>query len=130
MLTTRKYTENFQELLQELKTYLGLQKKYVSMDAADKLTVLLSAVSVVSICILVGSMILFFATFALAQWIGDLANSQPIGFLTIAGVLFIGLLVLYRNRGKWILRPIARLMVSIFIDKEDEEEEETANDQI
>ena len=120
MLTTRKYTENFQELLQELKTYLGLQKKYVSMDAADKLTVLLSAVSVVSICILVGSMILFFATFALAQWIGDLANSQPIGFLTIAGVLFIGLLVLYRNRGKWILRPIARLMVSIFIDKEDE----------
>ena len=91
MLTTRKYTENFQELLQELKTYLGLQKKYVSMDAADKLTVLLSAVSVVSICILVGSMILFFATFALAQWIGDLANSQPIGFLTIAGVLFIGL---------------------------------------
>lgn len=130
MLTTRKYTENFQELLQELKTYLGLQKKYVSMDAADKLTVLLSTVSVVSICILVGSMILFFATFALAQWIGDLANSQPIGFLTIAGVLFIGLLVLYRNRGKWILRPIARLMVSIFIDKEDEEEEETADDQV
>ena len=130
MLTTRKYTENFQELLQELKTYLGLQKKYVSMDAADKLTVLLSVVSVVSICILVGSMILFFATFALAQWIGDLANSQPIGFLTIAGVLFIGLLVLYRNRGKWILRPIARLMVSIFIDKEDEEEEETADDQV
>ena len=104
------------KLFLELKHYLELQKRFVMLDAAEKLTVLLSAIAIGAVALILASMLLLFATFALAYYIGDLLHSLPLGFALIA--IFLGLLLLffYLNRNKFVIQPLARLMASLFIN--------------
>ena len=122
MLGTGKYTEDIREIILEVKNYLNLQKKYLAIDAAEKATVILSAVAIAAICILLSSTLLLFCTFALAYWIGDLLDSLPLGFLAMA-IFIAGLLLLfYSKRKAWVIQPLARMMAQLFVDNNEEEE--------
>lgn len=121
MAENSSYTSLFGRLIQEVRRYLTLQKEYVMMDTADKLTVILSTVAIAIICLTLGAMALFFITFALAYWIGAVIENLPLGFLSIA-ILHLALLTLfYYNRNRWIIQPLARIIVRLFINKEEEE---------
>ena len=124
MIGTGKYTEDIREIILEVKHYLNLQKKYLAIDAAEKATIILSAVAIAAICILLGTIILLFCTFALAYWIGDLLNSLPLGFLTMACIVVLLLLLFYCKRKAWIIQPLARMMAQLFAENNEEEEEE------
>lgn len=124
MNTEEKYTDNFRKLLQETKHYLNLQKEYALMDTADKLTVILSTVAISAICFVLCAMILFFLTFALAYWIGNLTGNLSLGFISISALLAIILLIAFKKRNAWVVQPLARMMVRLFVTKE-----ETNNEQ-
>lgn len=123
------YTTQFRALINELRRYLRLQKRYVALDAADKLIVLLSTIAVAEVCFILGAMLLFFLTFSLAIWLGRLAGNVAIGFLCIAAVLALVLFIFNKNRTRWVLVPISRLVVGLFSsissDPEEEENDET-----
>ena len=122
MLGTGKYTEDIREIILEVKNYLNLQKKYLAIDAAEKATVILSAVAIAAICILLSSTLLLFCTFALAYWIGDLLDSLPLGFLAMAIFIAVLLLLFYSKRKAWVIQPLARMMAQLFVDNNEEEE--------
>ena len=118
MNTEEKYTDNFRKLLQETKHYLNLQKEYALMDTADKLTVILSTVAISAICFVLCAMILFFLTFALAYWIGNLTGNLSLGCISISALLAIILLIAFKKRNAWVVQPLARMMVRLFVTKE------------
>jgi len=122
MLGTGKYTEDIREIILEVKHYLSLQKKYLAIDAAEKITKILSVVTIAAICILLGSTILLLGTFALAYWVGDLLNSLPSGFAIMAIVVALILVLFYSKRNVWVIQPLARMMAQLFVDNNDEEE--------
>ncbi|MBO7067292.1 MAG: phage holin family protein [Bacteroidaceae bacterium] len=122
MLSTGKYTEDIKEIILEVKHYLNLQKKYLAIDAAEKTTVILSAVTIAAICILLGAIILLFCTFALAYWIGDLLDSLPLGFLSMAIIVALLLLLFYCKRNAWVIQPFARMAAKLFVENNGEEE--------
>ena len=124
MPTNGNYTENFRTLLTEVQRYLGLQKSYVMLDIADKLTVLLSTVAIAAVSFVLAAIVLFFLTFALALWIGRMLGNSAMGFLCIAAVLVVMLVVAWRKRNDWIIQPLARLMARVFYNKEIEDDEE------
>lgn len=117
------YTDNLQSLWTEVKNYLELQKQYLMMDTAEKMTVLLSAVSTAVVCLALGAMALFFLLFALASWFGQIIGSLFIGFLVMGILLLLMMIIAYVKRKQWILQPLARLVVGLFIHDEEEEEE-------
>ena len=125
MNTEEKYTDNFRKLLQETKQYLNLQKEYALMDTADKLTVILSTVAIAAVCFVLGAMILFFLTFALAYWIGNLTGNLSLGFISIAVFLLLVLLIAYSKRIVWIIQPLARMMIRLFVNKEEKNNEQS-----
>ena len=125
MNTEEKYTDNFRKLLQETKHYLNLQKEYALMDTADKLTVILSTVAISAICFVLCAMILFFLTFALAYWIGDLTGNLSLGFISISALLAIILLIAFKKRNAWVVQPLARMMVRLFVTKEETNNEQS-----
>ena len=88
------------------------------------LMVLLSTIAIAVVCFVLGAMILFFLTFALAYWIGQLANSMAIGFLTISAVLTLSMFIFYKNRTRWIIHPLFRLVANLFVSGEEESTEE------
>lgn len=125
MNTEEKYTDNFRKLLQETKHYLNLQKEYALMDTADKLTVILSTVAISAICFVLCAMILFFLTFALAYWIGNLTGNLSLGFISISALLAVILLIAFKKRNAWVVQPLARMMVRLFVTKEETNNEQS-----
>ena len=118
------YTENLQSLWTEAKNYLELQKQYLMMDTAEKLTVLLSAVATAVLCMTLAAMAIFFMLFALAAWIGQLAGSTVLGFLIMGAILLLLMAIVFIGRKRWIIQPLSRLVVGLFIHEEEEEEAE------
>ena len=102
-----------------------MQKEYALMDTADKLTVILSTVAIAAVCFVLGAMILFFLTFALAYWIGDLTGNLSLGFISIAVFLVLVLLIAYSKRNAWIIQPLARMMIRLFVNKEEKNNEQS-----
>lgn len=123
MFSEKKDIDSMHKLFLELKKYLELQKRFVMLDAAEKLTVLLSAVAIGAVALILASMLLLFATFALAYYIGDLLHSLPLGFALIAMFLGVLLLFFYINRNKFVIQPLARLMASLFINQKSTHED-------
>lgn len=117
------YTDNLQSLWTEVKNYLELQKQYLTMDTAEKMTVLLSAVSTAVVCLALGAMALFFLLFALASWFGHIIGNLFVGYLIMGILLLLMMVIAFAKRKQWILQPIARLVVGLFIHEDDEEEE-------
>ena len=115
------YTENIHSLWVETKNYLELQKEYLKLDTAEKLTVLLSAVATAAVCLVLGAMALFFLLFTLAVWIGVLAGNEV---LSMGLVLLLLMAIVYACRKRWIIQPLSRLIVGLFINEEEEEEAE------
>lgn len=111
------------ELLLEVKSYLTLQKRFLQLDLTEKLTILLSAIAIAVICLMLGGMALFYLTFALAYWIGEVTGVLALGFLVIALALALLLALVYYNRKRWIVQPLARMMVTLFINPDDEKQE-------
>ena len=121
------YSDNLQSLWKETKNYLELQKQYLMMDTAEKLTVLLSAVATAAICLTFGAMALFFLLFALASWLGQMIGNMFVGFLIMGIFLLLMMVIAYVKRKQWIIQPLSRLVVGLFIHDDEEEEEEASS---
>lgn len=110
-------TTRMTQLFEQARRYVTLQKDYLSLNSAEILTRLFSALALAAILILVGFMVVLFGSFALAYWVGDLLGSHILGFVIIAGVLLLCALLVYVNRKAWIVLPTTRFMVGLLASK-------------
>lgn len=122
MFSGNKSIESIGKLFLEFKKYLELQKEYVKLGAAEKLTVMLSAAVTVAVLLVLGSIILLFLTFALAFLLGDAIGSLPVGFGLIALLVLIIAGIFYLNRNRFVIQPLARFITKIILTEEDDHE--------
>lgn len=108
-----------QRLFLEFKKYIELQKEYIKLDTAEKLTVIISATISITIMLILGAMVLFFLSFAIAWYLSDILNSMPLGFGIIAVFCLLLCIIFYYKRETWVFQPTARLMVKLFIKKDE-----------
>lgn len=120
MFSGSKSVESISKLFLEFKKYLELQKEYVKLGAAEKLTVMLSAIVVVAVLLIAGAIILLFLTFALAYFLGDAIGSLPAGFGLIALFVLILTGIFYANRNRLVIQPLARFITQLIITGEDD----------
>ena len=113
MLFSNQSTNQMHQLLKEGKEYLNLQKRYLGLQSAEMLTQLLSAILLWAVIILVGTLVLLFASFALAHWIGELTGSTVLGFGCMAIVLMAVIGLVYVRRKAWIVAPVAHFVVHL-----------------
>lgn len=119
MFSSSKNIENMQRLFLEFKKYIEFQKEYIKLDTAEKLTVIISATISISIMLILGAMVLFFLSFAIAWYLSDILNSMPLGFGIIAVFCLLLCIIFYYKRETWVFQPTARLMVKLFIKKDE-----------
>ena len=119
------YSENLQSLWSETKNYLELQKEYLLMDTAEKLTVLLSAVATAAVLLILGMVALFFFVIAFALWLANIVGGVW-SFAIMGGSMIALMVVIFIYRKRWIIQPLSRLVVGLFVHEEEEEKEEEA----
>ena len=119
-----KNTEySLKDLIAEIKSYILLQKRCMALDIAEKLIVLLSAIVVGALCLILGAIVLFFCSLALAFWIGNMCGNILWGFLCVGAITALLAIIVYCNRNRWITQPLARMIVKLFITPDDEYDE-------
>lgn len=119
MFSNSKNIESIGKLLPEFKKYLELQKEFVKLDATEKMTVILSAILIVTVLLLLGSIVLLFLTFALAYYLGDVLGSFSLGFGLISAFILLLTVIFYLNRNRMVIQPMARFMTKLILTKED-----------
>ena len=119
MFSNSKNIESIGKLLLEFKKYLELQKEFVKLDATEKMTVILSAILIVTVLLLLGSIVLLFLTFALAYDLGGVLGSLSLGFGLISAFILLLTVIFYLNRNRMVIQPMARFMTKLILTKED-----------
>ena len=119
MFSNSKNIESIGKLLLEFKKYLELQKEFVKLDATEKMTVILSAILIVTVLLLLGSIVLLFLTFALPYYLGDVLGSLSLGFGLISAFILLLTVIFYLNRNRMVIQPMARFMTKLILTKED-----------
>jgi len=80
-------------LFKEIKTYLETRYNIARLDITEKIIVVISLILQVIIIVMLVSVILFFLSFALANFLGTYWNNPGLGFLTVTGLYILLLLI-------------------------------------
>ena len=101
-------TDVIVKLVESLKRYLGYQKKYITLDLTEKLTLLLTALIIGAVIFVIGIIAVIFIA------------------LTIAAAIkaWSGSVVIFLMRKPWIVDPLTRLFSNILMDQQEADDNE------
>ena len=120
-----------QSLLQETRSYVGLQKKVIIVETRDKLSVILSRLAIAVVCLVLGGMTLLFFSFFLAHTLGQIMGNTALGFACVAVFVLLLLLVFWHCRTKWVVLPITNMLTELFtVDEEAPSSEQVSEEQV
>lgn len=120
MATKNEPAQDFKQLYDEVKNYVGLQTEYMKVDFVEKLSILLSTLLIVGLIVVLAIAVLFYLCFALAYAIYPLIGSLALSFVIIS-LLYIGLvflLIIFRKI--LIVNPLVSFLSGLFLKNEDE----------
>lgn len=116
MFANDKSIDNLTELFKEVKKYLKLQGEYVKLDLVEKLTILLSTLTLIFVLIILGTMAAFYLSFMLVYVLASATGSLVAGYAIISGILILLAFIIYRLRQKLIFQPMVNFLARLFLD--------------
>lgn len=116
MFANDKSIDNLTELFKEVKKYLKLQGEYVKLDLVEKLTILLSTLTLIFVLIILGTMAAFYLSYMLVYVLASATGSLVAGYAIIGGILILLAFIIYRLRQKLIFQPMVNFLARLFLD--------------
>lgn len=116
MFANDKSIDNLTELFKEAKKYLKLQGEYVKLELVEKLTILLSTLTLIFILIILGTMAAFYLSFMLVYVLASATGSLVAGYAIIGGILILIGIIVYKLRQKLIFQPMVNFLARLFLD--------------
>lgn len=116
MFANDKSIDNLTELFKEVKKYLKLQGEYVKLDLVEKLTILLSTLTLIFVLIILGTMAAFYLSFMLVYVLASATGSLVAGYAIIGGILILLAFIIYRLRQKLIFQPMVNFLARLFLN--------------
>lgn len=116
MFANDKSIDNLTELFKEVKKYLKLQGEYVKLDLVEKLTILLSTLTLIFVLIILSTMAAFYLSFMLVYVLASATGSLVAGYAIIGGILILLAFIIYRLRQKLIFQPMVNFLARLFLD--------------
>lgn len=115
---------SFSELIEQIKLYITLRMRHYKLSAGEKIIELFSALTAGMIFWMIAFIIMIFGGFALAFWLGEIFQSQSIGFLMVTGIFILLIIIIFLFRQSLIFDPIARKLIPLFEIEEKKEADE------
>lgn len=123
MFSNDKNIENLQQLFQELKKYVDVQKDYVKLELVEKLTILISTLLLVLILIILGIIALFYLSFTFAYVLEPAVGSLTVSYAIITACIILLIILITCFRKKLIIQPLVNFLANLFLNDEDEKNE-------
>ncbi len=116
MFLKKENIDNFKDLIAEIKKYLELQKEYTKIEITEKLSILISLLTMCMVFILIGTIALLFFSFALAHYMAQFVGGLGASLSIMGGVLILLILIIYLVRKKLILNPMINFLARLFLN--------------
>lgn len=114
---------SFQGVLQKIKEYLKNTKNLTILRAVDKVSSLIAALVTDSLMVVFGFFILLFLSIGLGFYFGELFESNALGFLALAGVYILLIIILLVSK-KSIEKSLINLSIRKFLKKWNEADDD------
>ena len=115
MFSSDKNVESIAQLVESVKSYVGLQGEYLKLDVIQKVVRLVTALTLAIVLLLLGIVFLFYLSFACVYWLEPLTGTA-LAFLIIALFFLALLFIVFVNRKNWIERPLVRFLADVLIN--------------
>lgn len=106
--------EELNNIRKDIQEYLELNLEIIKLSIAEAISKFFSTLIKVVIVLLMSSIILLFLSIAAAFWLGDILNSTAAGFLIVAGVNLLFLLIFLLTAKYSLDKPVIRSVISLF----------------
>ncbi|MCM1290952.1 MAG: hypothetical protein NC201_00940 [Prevotella sp.] len=111
-----KLTDEVRLLYVEARKWWHNQVDYVKLTAAEKFTILVSALVVGAVCMFISTIALVLFSFALVEVFKDFL-CPALAYTCVGGVFIILCILIVIFRRPLVLNPIARFITRLIIDK-------------
>ena len=125
MFSSDKNIENLQQLYQEVKQYVNLQRDYVKIELVEKLTILGTSLLLVLILIILGFIALFYLSCTRAYLLEPLVGSLKGSFAVITGLIVVLIIIIVMMRKRLIEKPLVNFLANLLLKEEDEDAPDT-----
>ena len=116
MLSSDKNVENFAQLIEVIKHYLGLQAEYVKLDVIDKVVRLITGAALAIVFCFLAIALALFVSFAFAFWLSSYVG-MGCSFLIVTIFHLIVFFVIISKRKVWIEKPLVHFLAEVFLGK-------------
>ncbi len=100
--TTQKNKPELDEILNEVKSYMGTTVDLYRMKAAEK-GAEIASIAIINIVLgIFAALVLLFASLALALYLSSFFDSMYTGFLLVAGLYAIFSIIILLTKDKWL----------------------------
>ena len=103
-------------LIGGVKRYLHLQRDFVMLTLAEKLTVLLPVLLAGGIVLLLASLVLIFGSLAVSAQLAEWTDSVAVGHCIVAAFYLLLGIVVWLNRKRRISNPIAGFLATLLLE--------------
>ena len=111
-----KLTDELRAMWREARRWWTNEVEYIKLTAAEKFTILMSALVVGAICMFVGTIALVIFSFALVEVFRNFL-SPALAYTCVGGIFVLMLVLLYLLRRPLVYNPIARFITRLILDK-------------
>ena len=115
MFSSDKNVESIAQLVESVKSYVGLQGEYLKLDAIQKVVRLVTALTLTIVLLLLGIAFLFYLSFACVYWLEPLTGTA-LAFFLVALFFLMLLILVFFNRKSWIERPLVRFLADVLLN--------------
>jgi len=116
-------------IFKEIKTYLEIKYNLARLDVTEKIIVIMTLVIQVFIFVMLSSVILFFLSLALGNYLGNCLNDIGLGFLIVTGIYGLILLLFIVFRKPLIINPLNKKLIHLLLTRHKEEENHEDEDE-
>ena len=107
--------EEIRELILDLKAYLETRYDLARLGLVESVAGTVSAIITALVVSILGFTLLLFISIGLAYFLGEMWDSQALGFWAVGGGYFALVLLVLLLRRSLILSPIVRLLLKVVL---------------
>lgn len=107
-------------LTDSIGDYVQTNYKLTLLNAADKATGIAASTMASIVVAFLGTFVLLFASVALAFWLGDLLNSRALGFLAVAALFLLIIIIVVAMRKRIVFPMIRDKLINKLYEQNDQ----------
>ena len=127
MFSNDQNIEYIAQFVEEVKRWFDLRTKYTRLTVVDKIVRIITSLILIMAISVILVLFLFFVSYAAANFLGQVFESVPLGFLLVGCVYLLLLIIVYNARHALIERPLVRFLMSILAEELAEDETPETN---